>query len=118
MWKSPAESWVIRLPAPIVFTGRVTGALDGALPSWPALSSPVVAPGPHRAVRAQRQAEIRAGRDLDDADQPAHPGRRDLVIAGHPPAQLAGPVVAPGPHRAIGPQGRAEVTAGRHLSDP
>src|ERR1700749_718016 len=40
MWKSPADSWVIPLPAPIVFTGRVTGVLDGALPSWPALSSP------------------------------------------------------------------------------
>ena len=39
-WKSPAESWVIPLPAPIVFTGRVTGMLDRALPSWPALSSP------------------------------------------------------------------------------
>ena len=31
---------MIALPAPIVFTGRVTGVLDGALPSWPALSSP------------------------------------------------------------------------------
>ena len=40
MWKSPADSWPIPLPAPIVFTGRVTGMLDGALPSWPALSSP------------------------------------------------------------------------------
>ena len=39
-WRSPAESWVIPLPAPIVFTGRVTGVLDRALPSSPALSSP------------------------------------------------------------------------------
>jgi hypothetical protein len=31
---------VIPLPAPIVFTSRVTGMLDRALPSWPALSSP------------------------------------------------------------------------------
>jgi hypothetical protein len=39
-WKSPAESWVIPLPEPIVFTGRVTGVLDRALPSWPARLSP------------------------------------------------------------------------------
>ena len=31
---------MIPLPAPIVFTGRVTGMLYRALPSWPALSSP------------------------------------------------------------------------------
>ena len=68
---------MIPLPAPIVFTGRVTGMLDRALPNWPALSSPqahtvpsvprtVANPPVAETTVAQTRGEPAAGGDAGD----------------------------------------------------
>ena len=90
---APAEIWVIRLPAAMTFTGRVTGALAGAMSSWPALSSP--SPRPSRRCRGRGELAL--------AEMPAMrtPGARSPLgggVAGRRAvAELPVVVVAPRP---------------------
>ena len=82
------------------------------------LAALVVAPGPHVAVGVQGQGEVGARGHADDIVQGGAVGVLDhldghVAAAGGPVAQLAGAVLAPSPHGAVGAQGHGEVPARR-----
>src|SRR5438105_5562191 len=71
----------------------------GAIAALTELSPPTVSPGPNRAVRRQRQAEIAAAGDCGHTGQVLDlAGRRKTAIPGdRPVSEFAVCVLAPGP---------------------